>query len=52
MRTVSREERQGLVSRKVTLNGEPARIGGVSLDFPRVTQLKTGLSVRFQMGKS
>ena len=28
---------------RVTLNGEPARIGGAGLDFPYVVQLKTGL---------
>jgi len=45
--TVSAEERRELVSRKVTLNGEPAAICGASLDFPRVAQLSSGLSVEF-----
>lgn len=47
MKRVSVDERRELASRKVTLNGEPAAICGVSLDFPRIVQLRSGLSVEF-----
>lgn len=37
-------DRDALIAAKVTLNGQPARIAGRRLDFPRVTNIKTGES--------
>jgi hypothetical protein len=46
-RTLSEDERYELVAQSVTLNGERAKVCGVKLDFPRVVQVKSGLSVEF-----
>lgn len=45
--TVSREDRQRLAEAKVTLNGEPARIGGTRNEFATVTQVHSGLSAEW-----
>ena len=44
---VNEDVRRDLVSRKVTLNGEPAAVCGVKMDFPRVVQIKSGMGVEF-----
>jgi hypothetical protein len=39
--------RLGLTEAKVTLNGLPAKVGGVNNRFATVTQLKSGLSAEW-----
>jgi hypothetical protein len=45
--TISEDKRYAMVAQSVTLNGERAKVCGVKLDFPRVVQVKSGLSVEF-----
>jgi hypothetical protein len=40
-------KRLNLTGAKVTLNGEPAKIGGIYRRFATVTQLKSGLSAEW-----
>lgn len=40
----TRDERQAMCGMAVTLNGKPAKVSGVNLDFARVTDKATGLS--------
>jgi hypothetical protein len=39
--------RLALTQAKVTLNGEPAKIAGIYRKFPKVTQIKSGLSAEW-----
>jgi len=43
-KTISRDERYELCSSRVTLNGEPAKIGGITKKWASVTVLPNGPS--------
>jgi hypothetical protein len=44
---ISEDKRRELAGHDVTLNGERAQVCGVKLDFPRIVQVKSGMSVEF-----
>jgi hypothetical protein len=41
------DEKRALCDAKVTLDGKRAKVQGACRDFPRVTMLRSGLSVEF-----